>query len=269
MAAANPRLSSVMAGLMRMASHRDLLVLFVQKELKIKYKGTALGFLWSLLNPLLMMVVYSLVFSLIGRFQVERYPIFLLSGMLPWNAFTISISTASMTIVGNGNLIRRVNFPREFLPLSAVFASIINLILSLLILFAFALVYRQPLGPPLIVLPLLLLLQLMLTAGVCLVLSGLMVYFRDIENLVTIAITVLFFVTPIIYPLSALGHHNLRWVLQLNPMGWLVGAYQSIWHDNVWPDPHFLLALAATSVASLAFGMWAFRRLEIRFAEEV
>lgn len=269
MAAANPRSPKMMASLMRMASHRDLLVLFVQKELKIKYKGTALGFMWSLLNPLLMMVVYSVVFSLVMRFQVERYPIFLLSGLLPWNAFTISISTASMTIVGNGNLIRRVNFPREFLPLSTVLASLINLVLSLFVLFAFALVYRQPLGLPLILLPALLVLQLMLTAGVCLVLSGLMVYFRDIENLITIAITVLFFVTPIIYPLSALGHHSLRWVLQLNPLGWLIGAYQNIWHDNTWPDLRFMLALTVMSVASLVVGMWAFRRLEIRFAEEV
>ncbi len=231
--------------------------------------GTALGFLWSLLNPLLLMVVYSVVFSLLARFQVPRYPIFLLSGMLPWNAFTIALSTASMTIIGNGNLIRRVSFPREFLPLSSVLASLINLILSMVVLFVFALAFRQPLGLPLVMLPVLLLLQLALTSGICLVLAALMVYFRDVENLITIGITVMFFVTPVIYPLSALGHANLRAILQLNPLAWLIGGYQSIWHENAWPDPHAMLALVAVSAISLAFGLWFFRRLEPRFAEEV
>ncbi|HXM55914.1 MAG TPA: ABC transporter permease [Candidatus Dormibacteraeota bacterium] len=257
------------AGLVRAVGHRDLLVLLVRKELKIKYKGTMLGFLWSLLNPLLMMVVYSVVFSLLVRFQVPRYPIFLLSGMLPWNAFTIALSTASMTIVGNGNLIRRVSFPREFLPLASVLASVINLVLSMAVLLGFALVFRQPLGAPLLLLPVLLLLQLVLTAGICLVLAGLMVYFRDIENLITIAITVVFFVTPVIYPLSALGHSGVRQFLELNPLLWLITAYQNVWHDDRWPDPHSLLALTLTSVVALALGLWAFRRLEPRFPEEV
>src|SRR5438093_6509507 len=104
----------------RLVQYRDLLLLLTQKDLKLKYKGTALGFLWSFLNPLLMMIVYAAVFSVIARANIPRYPVFLLAGMLPWNAFIISILTASLTIVGNANLIRRVDFPREFLPLASV-----------------------------------------------------------------------------------------------------------------------------------------------------
>ena len=115
--------------------HRDLLLLLTQKDLKAKYKSTFLGFLWSMLNPLLLMLVYTAVFSVVVRFQMERYPVFLLAGVLPWNAFIISISTASMTIVGNGYLIRRVNFPREYLPLASVLSGLVNLCLSLLLLF--------------------------------------------------------------------------------------------------------------------------------------
>src|SRR6266567_497221 len=119
--------------------------------------------------------------------------------MLPWNAFITSILTASMTIVGNANLIRRVDFPREFLPLASVLSSLVNLALSLVILLAFALAFRQPLGLPLL----------------ALIVASLMVYFRDVENLITLATTVLFFGTPIIYRLQDMHDHNVRFILGL------------------------------------------------------
>jgi len=257
------------AELARLARYRDLLLLLVQKDLKAKYKGTALGFLWSFLNPLLLMIVYAVVFSVIARVSLQRYPVFLLCGMLPWNAFTIAISTASQTIVGNANLIRRVNFPREFLPLASVLSSLVNMLLSLGILLCFAFGFRQPLGLPLLTLPLLIALQLVLTTGICLLLSALMVYFRDLENIITLLLTVLFFVTPIIYPLSAVGHGSLRALLQLNPMQWLIGSYQDLWYWNRWPDPTRVLGFAAVSMVALLLGWVVFRRLERDFAEEV
>jgi lipopolysaccharide transport system permease protein len=260
---------SLGAELRRLVQHRDLLLLLTQKDLKLKYKGTALGFLWSFLNPLLLMIVYATVFQLIARFRIPNYPIFLLAGMLPWNAFITSILTASMTIVGNANLIRRVDFPREFLPLASVLSSLVNLALSLVILFVFALAFRQPLGLPLLALPLVILLQLVLTAGWALILASLMVYFRDVENLITLATTVLFFATPIIYPLSQIHHPQLQFLLSLNPLGWMVGAYQDIWHQDTWPDPTRMVLLLVVAVASLVAGWMVFRRLEGNFAEEV
>jgi ABC-2 type transport system permease protein len=260
------------AELRRLVQHRDLLLLLTQKDLKLKYKGTALGFLWSFLNPLLMMIVYAAVFSVVARVQLQRYPVFLLSGVLAWNAFTIAITTSSQTIVGNANLIRRVAFPREFLPLATVTSSLVNLVLSLGILFVFAIGFQQPLGPPLLMLPVLVLLQLILTAGICLVLSALMVYFRDIENIITLVITVFFFGTPILYPLdqvSSAGHSGLRRVLQLNPMEWLMSGYQSVWYWNRWPDLRLTGALAVVAVAVLVLGWNVFRRLEGDFAEQV
>jgi lipopolysaccharide transport system permease protein len=253
----------------RLAGYRDLLLLLVQKDLKAKYKGTALGFFWSFLNPLLLMIVYAVVFSVIARVSLQRYPVFLLCGMLPWNAFTIAISTGSQTIVGNANLIRRVNFPREFLPLASVVSSIVNMLLSLGILLGFAVGFRQPLGLPLLTLPLLIALQLILTTGICLLVSALMVYFRDLENIITLVLTVLFFVTPIIYPLSSVGHGGLRGLLQLNPIQWLIGSYQDLWYWNSWPDLHRVLGFAAVSMVALALGWFFFRRLEGDFAEEV
>ena len=253
--------------LRRIVRHRDLLLLLTQKDLKLKYKGTALGFLWSFLNPLLMMIVYAAVFSVIAARPIKNYPMFLLAGMLPWNAFIISILTASVSIVGNANLIRRVDFPREFLPLASV---LVNLALGLVILVAFAFAFRQPLGLPLLALAPVILMQLMLSAGLALVLASLMVYFRDVENVITLATTVLFFATPIIYRIQDIHHHeSLKLILGLNPLGWMIGAYQSIWHADSWPDPLQMLLLLAVSVASLVTGWIVFRRLEGRFAEEV
>src|ERR1700730_4451170 len=264
-----PARPSLVAELHDIKGHLDLLVLLVQKDLKVKYKGTALGFFWSLLNPLLMMVVYALVFSIIVRFQIARYPVFLLAGLLPWNAFTTMITAASTSLVANANLVRRVRFPLEFLPLTSVLSGLVNLMLSLAILLVFALLFRQPLGAPLILLPLLLVIQLVFTTGVCLVLSALLVYFRDLEYLVGIGLTALFFLTPIIYPLSAVGGNRLAIILKLNPMTWLITSYQSIWHDNAWPKPSYLVAFAAMSLLVLLLGRFVFRRLQGRFAEEV
>jgi lipopolysaccharide transport system permease protein len=260
---------SLLGELRRVVQHRDLLLLLTQKDLKLKYKGTALGFVWSFLNPLLMMIVYATVFSVIARVQMTNYPVFLLAGMLPWNAFIISISTSSMSILGNANLIRRVNFPREFLPLATVLSSLVNLALSLVILFVFALAFRQPLGLPLLALPAVILLQLVLTSGLALILASLMVYFRDVENLITLATTVLFFATPIIYRLQDVHHRDLQVILGSNPLAWMIGAYQAIWHQNSWPDLHQMLPLTAVSVLSLVAGWMVFRRLEGNFAEEV
>jgi lipopolysaccharide transport system permease protein len=253
----------------RLVRHRDLLLLLTQKDLKAKYKSTFLGFLWSMLNPLLLMLVYAAVFSVVVRFQMPRYPVFLLAGVLPWNAFIISISTASLTIVGNGYLIRRVNFPREYLPLASVLSGAVNLCLSLVLLFVFALAFRQPLGAPLLALPLLIVLQTVFTTGLGFFLAALVVYFRDLENLIQIGLAVTFFVTPIIYPFQAVRDAPVAWVLTINPMGWLITGYQRIWHDNQWPEAPPLIAFAALALLALGTGWALFKALEGRFPEEV
>lgn len=265
-----PERRSLAGELTDIIRHRDLLMLLVQKDLKVKYKGAALGFLWSLLNPLLMMLVYSVVWSLITRFPIHNYQLFILSGLLPWNAFAAIIPGATVSLVGNSNLVRRVRFPLEFLPITPVLSGVVNLVLSLCLLVGFAVVLRQPLGLPLLALPLLLVLQVILTSGICLILSAVLVYFRDVEYLISVGLTAWFFLTPVIYPLQALpGHGRAAFFIGLNPMTWLVTSYQAIWHDNSWPDWRSMAALAVFSVLMLLIGRLVFRRLERRFAEEV
>lgn len=257
------------AQLRELWEHRDLLLLLTQKELKVKYKGTALGFFWSLLNPLLMMVVYTAVFSVIARFPIERYPIFLLAGLLPWTAFAGSVLGSTTTIILNGNLVRRVRFPVEFLPLSIALSYIVNLVPSLGILLLFALVFHQPLGWPLLALPLLVVLQACFAVGISLAVSSLTVYFRDLEHLVQVGMTVWFFGTPIIYPLSAFNGKLLGKLLGLNPMTWLADSYQRVWHADAWPQPAFLAGFAVAALLVLFLGQLLFSRLARRFAEEV
>lgn len=253
----------------RIYLHRDLLSLLVQKELKIKYKGTALGFLWSLLNPLLMMVVYTIVFSTILRFSVPRYPIFLLSGLLPWTAFAGSLITATLCIVHSGHLIRKIAFPYELLPLTSVLAALSNLLPSFTVLLVFALLFGQPLGWSLLALPLLLAIQVAFTTGLALLLAAVTVYFRDVEYLVGIGLTAWFFATPIIYPLAIFHGRPFLPFLLANPMTWIIDSYQRIWHENAWPDPTYLLLASGAAVIALALGTATFARLQRRFAEEV
>lgn len=250
-------------------AHRDLLSLLVRKELKVKYRGTMLGMLWSLLNPLLLMVVYTAVFSVIARFPTPNYPIFLLAALLPWTAFAASLSASVRSVVGHGSLVRRVKFPVAVLPTSMVVANMVNLLPGFAILLVFALFFRQPLGLPLLSLPLLVVLQLMFTLGVALVLSALNVYFRDLEYLVGVALMVWFFGTPVLYPLSAFAGKRVGVLIQLNPMTWLVDCYQRIWHANAWPTWDHLAAFTAVSLVALLAGVFVFGRASRRFAEEV
>ncbi len=250
-------------------ARRDLLLLLVQKELKIKYKGAALGFLWSLLNPILMTIVYSVVFELIARFSVENYPLFLLAGLMPWNAFVIGVTSSTTAILSNSHLVSRIRFPLEFLPLTSVLANLVNLLPSFVVLVALAVLLRQPLGAPLLALPLLLVLQTVLSCGIALILSAVTVYFRDVEYLVAIGMTVWFFVTPILYPLSTVHSGKFHTLVLLNPMTWLMESYQRIWHQNAWPDPHFVLALTGAAALFAVIGIVVFKRLQDRLAEEL
>ena len=259
--------------LTELVEHRDLLSLLITKELKIKYKGTTLGFMWSLLNPLLMMVVYTAIFSVIARFPLQQYPIYLLSGLLPWTAFAAAVTGATLSIILNGHLVRRVKFPNQFLPITSVAAGLVNLIPSLGILLVFVPAFGRSLGWPLLALPLLLLLQAVFTAGIALILSAVTVYFRDLEHLIVIALTALFYLTPVLYPLDPralpAGAGKYIGYLELNPLSWVFESYHSVLFYKAWPDlTQFTLTLVLALV-SLTLGYFIFVTLRPRIPEEV
>jgi ABC-type polysaccharide/polyol phosphate export permease len=258
--------------------YRALIGTLVLRELRARYRGSVLGFLWSFLNPLLLMLVYALVFSVYLRVPMEGYAVFLFTGLLPWLWFSSSLGHAAGVIVGSGALLKRVLFPAEILPLVSVLSNMINMLLSLPLLLAFLLAFGVRPRPVLAFLPLLLVLQLLLTTGLAFALAALNVHLRDVEQILTNALTLLFFLSPILYPVATvpttlrLGDAltvPLRPLYFLNPIAGLVQGYQHIFFFGREPHWIHLGMVALCAVAALVAGWWVFDRLRDSLAEEV
>ncbi|MEZ4582119.1 MAG: ABC transporter permease [Caldilineaceae bacterium] len=181
-------------------SYRELIYNLVVRELKARYKNSVLGFVWSLLNPLGMMLVFTVVFGvLLPNTQIEKYPIFLLCGLLPWNYFSASVMGSVNSIVENANLVKKVFFPREVLPIASVLAQLVNFLLALIILFAALIIFRANFSPWLWLLPLVILMQTCFALGIAFLLSALNVYYRDTIIVMDVVMLAWFFLTPVFY----------------------------------------------------------------------
>lgn len=258
---------------------RTLIVMLVLRELRARYRGSFLGFLWSFLNPLLLMLVYVLVFAVYLRVPMENYSVFLFTGLLPWLWFSSSLGHAAGVIVGSGALVKRILFPAEILPLVSVLTNLVNLLLSLPLLFLFLWIFGVRPGPMLAFLPLLLGIQLLLTVGLALPLAALNVHLRDVEQILSNGLVLLFFLSPILYPVSTVPVTlrlfqgslaiPLRPLYFLNPVAGLVQGYQNVIFYG--REPHWIHLGMVAVVAVVAFwgGYWVFDRLRDSLAEEV
>jgi ABC-type polysaccharide/polyol phosphate export permease len=258
--------------------YRDLIRNLVVRDLKARYKNSVLGFLWSLLNPLGMMFVFMFVFTVMMPSQVDRFPVFLLCGLLPWNFFSAGVMVGITSITGNANLVKKVYFPREVLTISSVLANLVNFLLGLIVLFVVLLVSRSPLSPWLWLLPVVILIQTCFVLGVAFVLSTLNVFYRDTIMIMDVVMLAWFFLTPVAYPITTLpsAYQFLgmtvdvhRWMYILNPMASLIAAYRDLLYGGYRTDLDFLARTAVTAFAVLAFGYWFFVRFRDRFGEEV
>uniref|UniRef100_A0A540VHM7 Transport permease protein n=2 Tax=Litorilinea aerophila TaxID=1204385 RepID=A0A540VHM7_9CHLR len=259
--------------------YRELIRNLVISELKARYKNSVLGFIWSLLNPLGMMLVFTVVFGVLWpNGQIEKYPIFLLCGLLPWNYFAASINSSMHSIVGNGQLIKKVYFPREVLPIATVLAQLVNFLLAFLVLFAVLLVFRSQFSPWLWMLPIVILIQTCFTLGMALILSTLHVFYRDTVMVMDVVLLAWFFLTPVFYSVQQLppSYHMLglelnirRLAYILNPMASLVNVYRDLLYYGYRTNLDFFLRTAATALIVLVIGYWFFTRYSDRFGEEV
>ena len=252
----------------RLFNYRELLKSNIKKEIRGKYKGSFLGILWSFINPLLTVLVYAIVFPYILRVKQENYLIFLIVGVIPWNFFVTTINQGVTTVLTNGDIIKKVYFPREILPISVALSTLINFFISCIIIFLFIIGSGIGLHKFLILLPVIAIIQFMLTLGIIFILSAINVYVRDVEYITNFIISMLFYGTPIIYSISMFPE-KFRWLLNLNPMAHIVEAYRSILYYLQWPDFKSLGLVALFSFGVMLTGYAIFRKLEKGFAEEV
>ena len=261
-------------------AYRDLLRNLVVRDLKTRYKRSVLGFAWSFLNPLFMVMIFTVVFTVIARAQnVPNYPLFALCGLLAWNFLAGSVSGAARSIVGNAHLIDKVYFPRELLPISVVFSNLINFILSLIVFFILLLLFRIPLSWWILSLPIIIAVQFVLVVGLALIVAALNVFYRDVEHVLDVGLLAWFFLTPIFWELELLpnklplpwgGEGIDIWLLEyrLNPMASLVTDYRYILLYDYGIIRHTVVPLAIGLVC-LVVGWYFFRRNAHRFAEEI
>lgn len=263
-------------------SARELLRNLVAKELKVRYKQSALGFAWSLLTPLMMTAIFTVVFATFLRINVEDFATFFLAGYLVWQFFSNSVNSAVGAIVGNGPLIRKVWFPREVLPLSLVLSQAVHLLLALLATSALFWLQRGNFLPYLPALLLGLILLVLFTAGMSMIFAAANVGFRDLQELTQVIFLAWFYATPVIYPL-AFVEANAPWalpVIRANPMTWFVELFQaSLYGAGAgtpgaslppgWPHPRTILVCAGFALVTFAVGYSLFHRWAVNFAKEV
>lgn len=261
------------SNLARLFRYRGLIQSLVARELKARYRGSVLGFFWSFVNPLLLLGIYTFVFATIMKNDDVRttpYAVFMFCGILPWTWFSSSMLEASNSLISGGNLIKKVLFPAEVLPIVAVLSNMVHFFLGLPILFGFMLYNAHlPHYPGVLWFPLIVLIQLIFTISCVLVMSALTVHFRDLRDLLANVITLWFFATPIIYPHFSVGVKNYIGYFKWNPMYHLVVSYQESLFFEIFGHGQWLLVLGGASVVFFLAAYWLFDRLRDSFAEVV
>ncbi|HMP41536.1 MAG TPA: ABC transporter permease [Roseiflexaceae bacterium] len=285
------RSAGVMRKIRELWGYRELIRNLVLRDMRVRYKGSALGYLWTQLAPLLLMLVFWLVFSIFLPSGIAMFPVFLIVGLLPWNYCAEAVSSGARSVIENAPLVKKVFFPREVLPLTAVLSSLLNFMLSLPMLLL-VMAVGQAIYPPLresgrisnlswtiAYLPVLLIIQTIFLAGMALFLAALAVFFRDAVHLIGILIQLWFFLTPVVYSLDAIGGAAAQAVRWLNPMASLVDFYREILYGNTVPSGlvptpglpglDSVLRVLLTSLIVLAFGYWFFQRRSGEFGERL
>lgn len=248
--------------------YRELLKTNVKKEIRGKYKNSFLGVIWSFLNPLLQIIVYAIVFQVILKNPKENYAIFLCCGLIPWTFFSSAITRSAFTMIENGNIIKKVYFPREILPISIVTSETVNFMISTIIILGFVVFGGIGISKYIIFYPLVLLAQYVLLIGIALIVSSISVYVRDLQHLIGVAMQLLFYATPIVYSAETIPE-NFKWILNINPMTYIINGYRDIFYNQQMLDIVPLLILIAISVVICIIGYIIFNKLQKGFAEQL
>lgn len=262
-------MSTVISFFRELYQYREMLKNLINRELRTRYKASVIGFLWTFINPLIMLVVYTVFFSIISRGSaIQPYSIFLFCALLPWLYFQTGIQTSTMSIVGNANLVKKVYFPNELLPISAVMASLVNYLLGLLILIPAEFMFGTHMNFSLIYFIPIVAIQSILILGFSFWLSALNVFFRDIEHIVGVIFTAWFYITPVMYQMELIPL-EYRGIYMMNPMTPIILAYRDIFFYGRNPNTRSLVEVLLLGSLLMISGLVIFRKMRKRFAEEL
>jgi lipopolysaccharide transport system permease protein len=249
-------------------SYKDLVRNLVSRDFKTRYKRSYLGILWSLLNPLLLILVYTLAFDYIMKIRVKDFPMFFMCGFLPWTYFSSGVMLSLSSLSDSGYLIKAVYFPREIVPLSIVLSCLLHFLITFIFIFPILLIYGYLPQWSYFSLPLIIVLQTLFVFGLSLFLSSVHVFFRDLRYILDVILMGWFWLTPIVYPTSLISKDYL-FLYMLNPMTLFVTAYRNVLMEGVLPVPKYWIALLIAVVGSLVLGYLPFSRVKKRLAEEI
>ncbi len=251
---------------LRIRHYIDLITVLTQKEIKVRYKSSVLGYLWSIGHPLAFAFVFFIAFKVVMKIQMEDYALFLIAGLFPWQWFANSVNVAPMVFLGNASIIKKVNFPRNIIPFTTVLQDMIHFVFSIPVIVLFIFIYhKSPSFSWLYGIPILLGIQFLMTYGVSLIVSSINLFFRDLERLTVIFITLLFYFTPIIYPETMIPE-KYKTLINLNPLAPLMISWRNLFLYGEIELPYLATSLLYALIA-LALGYIIYRKLSWKFAE--
>jgi ABC-2 type transport system permease protein len=243
----------------KLYQHSDLIWYLVLRDLRVRYRRSTLGLFWTMLQPLMMMLVLYVVFSHVFRFDVYRYPVYVLSGILFWNFFQQSVVASMNSLRANAGILQKLPVPKAVFPVATVLSGVVNLCLALVPLLVILIATGQPLEPALLFLPVSIILAAMFTLGAGLLLSPLAVFFSDVVELVGVMLMLLMYLTPIFYPMSIVPA-RFHWLVRFNPVRSVLEVFRDpIYYGKIPPLPHVAVTLVIALLA-LLIGAYAFRK---------
>lgn len=258
-----------MKALKELYAYRQMIASLVRKELRGRYKGSVLGFLWTFINPLLQLVVYTMVFSVIMKNGIEKYYMFLFVGLIPWIFFSTSITSGCSSVLQSKDLVKKIYFPREVLPIASVTSGFINMLYCFIVIFVVLFVTGFGVNfYAILFLPAIMLVEYLLSLGFAMIFSALTVYFRDLEYTLGIITMAWTYLTPVMYGVDTVPE-ELQFVLHLNPMTPVIEAYRDILYYKQVPHMETLLLALAVGVVSCVLGYLIFHKLQKHFVEEL
>lgn len=261
-------LRQTISDIVSLIEYKDLLKNLVIKDLKLKYRNSTLGFLWSLVNPIVMIIVYTFAFKYILQIGIENYPLFLLSGIIPWTFFNMAVMGSTDAILSDSSLIKKISFPRPILPISSVVFNFTQFGLALVVFFPAVLFFNVTLTPAMLLYVPIFLLQFLFTVGIALFLSSVTVFYRDVKHLTEVALMVLFWLTPIIYEMPMIPKAAQR-IIKFNPLTAFIGSYHQVIYRSSLPSQDLIVAMLLWTGISLSIGYFVFRTKSARLAENL